>query len=129
MLIPEFSDLEGDDEKYLFTYSIRMSLLSEGCNINGIIFDSCQLYWRNWVIRANNRVVSDANGEAVIGKVQFGETCFKITVSFFCFSFFFFVGGLYMLMNRSCFPFDCWNEFVKEFSPIDNYQLAKICFV
>ncbi|POO03608.1 F-box domain containing protein [Trema orientale] len=68
VLIPEFSDLQDDEDKYLFTYSIRMSLLPEGCYINGMTFGSCQLYWRHWVIRANNHVVSDVNGEAVIGK-------------------------------------------------------------
>ena len=70
MLIPEFSDLQDDKEKYLFTYSIRMSLLPEGCIINGVSFSSCQLYWRHWSIRADDEVVSAVNGEAVIGKVR-----------------------------------------------------------
>lgn len=68
VLIPEFSDLQDDEEKYLFTYSIRMSLLPEGCIINGVSFSSCQLYWRHWIIRADDEVVSAVNGEAVIGK-------------------------------------------------------------
>ncbi|XP_062107860.1 F-box protein SKIP16 isoform X3 [Humulus lupulus] len=68
VLIPEFSNLQDFEEKYIFTYSIRMSLLPGGCNVNGMTFESCQLYWRHWVIHANNQVVSDVNGEAVIGK-------------------------------------------------------------
>ncbi|KAL5543189.1 hypothetical protein UlMin_010899 [Ulmus minor] len=68
VLAPEFSDLEDYEEKYLYTYSIRMSLLPEGCIVDNMKFDTCQLHWRNWIIRAGNTVVSDANGEAVIGK-------------------------------------------------------------
>ena len=71
MLIPEFSDLQDIEEKYLFTYSICMSLLPGGCNMNRMTFESCQLYWRHWLIRSNNQLVSDVNGESVIGKVQF----------------------------------------------------------
>lgn len=48
-----------------------MSLIPEGCNINGMTFDSCQLLSRHWVICANDVVVGDVNGEAVIGKVRF----------------------------------------------------------
>ena len=69
MFVPEFSDLQDDKEKYLFAYSIRMSLLPEGCIINGMSLSSCQLHWRHWIIRANDAVKSDVNGEAVIGKV------------------------------------------------------------
>lgn len=71
MFVPEFSDLQEESEKYLFTYSVRMSLLPEGCVVNGMTFSSCQLYWRHWIIRDNDNVVSDVNGEAVIGKVCF----------------------------------------------------------
>ncbi|CAL0329191.1 unnamed protein product [Lupinus luteus] len=67
LLIPELVDLQDDVEKYLFAYSIRMSLEPQGCVINGMPFSSCQLHWRHWVIRANESVVSDVNGEAVIG--------------------------------------------------------------
>ncbi|KAE9620438.1 putative F-box domain, ApaG domain, Knr4/Smi1-like domain-containing protein [Lupinus albus] len=67
LLIPELADLQDDVEKYLFAYSIRMSLEPQGCVINGMPFSSCQLHWRHWVIRANDIVVSDVNGEAVIG--------------------------------------------------------------
>ncbi|KAJ0092495.1 hypothetical protein Patl1_26446 [Pistacia atlantica] len=64
---PEAADLRGHSEKYLFAYSIRMSLMPEGCIIGGMNFSSCQLHRRHWVIRANDVVVSDVGGEAVIG--------------------------------------------------------------
>ncbi|KAK4489103.1 hypothetical protein RD792_004897 [Penstemon davidsonii] len=66
--VPELSKLQDESDKFLFAYSIRLSLAPEGCVINGMNFGSCQLYWRHWTIRANDVVVSDANGEAVIGK-------------------------------------------------------------
>ncbi|TXG72793.1 hypothetical protein EZV62_001372 [Acer yangbiense] len=68
VFIPELADLQDDSERYLFAYSIRMSLLPEGCILNGMTFSSCQLQWRHWIICANNVVVSDTNGEAVIGQ-------------------------------------------------------------
>lgn len=70
MFVPECADLEDDREKYLFAYSIRMSLLPEGCIINGMSFSSCQLHRRHWVIRANDIIKSDFHGDAVIGKVR-----------------------------------------------------------
>jgi len=69
LIIPEFIDPHDDSEKYLFAYSIRLSLEPQGCLINGMSFNSCQLHWRHWIIRANDDVVSDFNGEAVIGQV------------------------------------------------------------
>ncbi|XVF37673.1 hypothetical protein REPUB_Repub20aG0029800 [Reevesia pubescens] len=68
VFVPEFADLQDEDETYMYAYSIRMSLLPEGCIINGMTFGSCQLNWRHWVIRANQDIISDVNGEAVIGK-------------------------------------------------------------
>ncbi|XP_042482582.1 F-box protein SKIP16 isoform X3 [Macadamia integrifolia] len=68
LLIPELCDPQKESEKYWFSYSIRMRLLPEGCIINGTSFGSCQLYWRRWIIRANDTVISDVNDEAVIGK-------------------------------------------------------------
>ncbi|KAE8723869.1 F-box protein SKIP16 [Hibiscus syriacus] len=68
VFVPEFADLQGEAEKYTFAYSIRMSLLPEGCIINGTTFGSCQLSLRHWIIRANEDIVSNVNGEAVIGK-------------------------------------------------------------
>ncbi|XWS09350.1 hypothetical protein CRYUN_Cryun40dG0077600 [Craigia yunnanensis] len=67
VFVPEFAKLQDEAEKYFFAYSIRMSLLPEGCIINGMTFSSCQLNWRHWVIRANEAIVSNVNGEAVIG--------------------------------------------------------------
>jgi len=64
--VPEAVDLS---RKYLFAYSIRMSLPPEGCIINGMRFSSCQLHLRHWVISADDTVVSNVNAEAVIGKV------------------------------------------------------------
>lgn len=71
VFIPEFSDLVQEAEKYMFAYSIRMSLKPEGCVVHGMSFDSCQLYWRRWITKSNDRVVGDINGEAVIGQVSF----------------------------------------------------------
>ncbi|CAJ2679091.1 unnamed protein product [Trifolium pratense] len=67
LVIPELTDLQEGREKYLFSYSIRLSLQPQGCMINGISHRSCQLYWRHWLIHANDVVVSDVDGEAVIG--------------------------------------------------------------
>ncbi|XP_041000256.1 F-box protein SKIP16-like [Juglans microcarpa x Juglans regia] len=68
VFVPESADLHNENEMYTFSYSIRMSLLPEGCVIHGICFSSCQLHRRHWIIRANESVVSDVNGEAVIGE-------------------------------------------------------------
>ncbi|OMO68026.1 hypothetical protein CCACVL1_20127 [Corchorus capsularis] len=68
VFVPEYTNLQNEAEKYLFAYSIRMSLLPEGCIINGMTFSSCQLHWRHWIIRANEAVISDVHGEAVIGQ-------------------------------------------------------------
>ncbi|KAM7465275.1 hypothetical protein LguiB_012837 [Lonicera macranthoides] len=67
LFVPEYSAIQHELEIY-FSYSIRMSLLPEGCIVNGMPFGTCQLYWRRWLIRANDDVLSDVNGEAVIGK-------------------------------------------------------------
>ncbi|XP_051116875.1 F-box protein SKIP16 [Andrographis paniculata] len=66
--VPEFSNLQAESEKFLFAYSIRMSLSPEGCVINGLTVNTCQLSWRHWIIRTNDVLVADVNGEAVIGK-------------------------------------------------------------
>ncbi|KAK4799958.1 hypothetical protein SAY86_025323 [Trapa natans] len=68
LFIPELSDLEHPEQKYLFSYSIRMSLLPEGCFVNGTYFQSCQLQWRYWIIRSNDVVVDNVDGDGVIGK-------------------------------------------------------------
>lgn len=69
VLAPEMVDLQDDVQKYFFSYSIRISLQPQGCIINGMSFDTCQLHWRRWIIRVNDVVVADVNGEAVIGEV------------------------------------------------------------
>ncbi|KAH9606893.1 hypothetical protein KSS87_019727 [Heliosperma pusillum] len=69
MLIPEQSEFGGSG--FLYAYSVRMSLLPEGCNIHGMTFDSCQLQSRHWIIRENEVVKGDVNAEAVIGKYPF----------------------------------------------------------
>ena len=67
VLVPEQSDLQNSS--FLFAYSIRMSLLPEGCTVHGVTFQSCQLYWRRWIIRENETIKHDVDAEAVIGKV------------------------------------------------------------
>ncbi|EHA8589922.1 F-box protein SKIP16 [Cocos nucifera] len=69
VFVPEESDLNGEEEKYYYySYSIRMSLLPEGCMLGGMYFSSCQLQSRHWIIHSKDVVVSDVHGEAVIGK-------------------------------------------------------------
>ncbi|XP_010485720.1 PREDICTED: F-box protein SKIP16-like [Camelina sativa] len=68
VFIPEISNLLDQPPAYWYAYSIRMSLVPEGCILNGTHHSSCQLYWRHWVIRADNEVIDKVNGEAVIGK-------------------------------------------------------------
>ncbi|PWA55499.1 hypothetical protein CTI12_AA424660 [Artemisia annua] len=70
VFVPEFSNLMDEEEKYLFAYSIRLSLKPEGCVVDGVSYDSCQLYWRKWLIKSNDTVVGRTNGEAVIGLVN-----------------------------------------------------------
>ncbi|EOA39367.1 hypothetical protein CARUB_v10012429mg [Capsella rubella] len=76
VFIPEISNLRDQPPAYWYAYSIRMSLVPEGCILKGTHHSSCQLYWRHWVIRADNEVIDNVNGEAVIGKyplLQAGE--------------------------------------------------------
>ncbi|KAJ8755116.1 hypothetical protein K2173_018914 [Erythroxylum novogranatense] len=68
VFMPELANLQSSSQKYCFAYSIRMSLLPEGCIINGQHFSSCQLHWRHWIIRADDDVIDDVDAEAVIGK-------------------------------------------------------------
>lgn len=68
VFVPELANLQDEAEKYTFAYSIRMSLLPEGCIINGMNFSSCQLNSRHWIVHANEAIVSTVNAEAVIGK-------------------------------------------------------------
>ncbi|WOL04131.1 hypothetical protein Cni_G12852 [Canna indica] len=69
VFVPEASNPKDEgEEKYYYTYSIRMSLLPDGCMLDGVYYSSCQLYSRHWLIRSKDVVVSDVSGEAVIGK-------------------------------------------------------------
>ncbi|GAB2217899.1 hypothetical protein Droror1_Dr00001113 [Drosera rotundifolia] len=68
VLVPEQCDLQGFEDKYLFAYSVRMSLLPDGCTAHGWTYSTCQLFRRHWIIRANENVVNDISGEAVIGQ-------------------------------------------------------------
>lgn len=47
-----------------------MSLQPEGCLLDGVYYQSCQLYSRHWIIKSKDDVVADVNGEGVIGKVN-----------------------------------------------------------
>jgi hypothetical protein len=58
----------GPGEKFMFTYSIRMSV-PEACMLGGVYYSSCQLSSRHWTIRSCDRVVSDVSGGGVIGQV------------------------------------------------------------
>lgn len=69
MLVPEQSDLQEGIDKYLFAYSIRMSVEPEGCVVDGVCYSSCQLYSRHWTIKAKGRVLNEVSGEGVIGMV------------------------------------------------------------
>ncbi|URD76870.1 hypothetical protein MUK42_20060 [Musa troglodytarum] len=66
IFVPEASEGNGGD--YYYSYSIRMSLLPEGCILDGTHYSSCQLCSRHWIIRSKDIIVSDVSGEAVIGK-------------------------------------------------------------
>ncbi|ONK77279.1 uncharacterized protein A4U43_C02F4910 [Asparagus officinalis] len=68
VFVPEMSDLNGGEEKYYYSYSVRLSLLPDGCILDGTYYSSCQLYSRHWIIRSKDVVVSDVSGEAVIGE-------------------------------------------------------------
>uniref|UniRef100_A0A0D6R196 ApaG domain-containing protein n=1 Tax=Araucaria cunninghamii TaxID=56994 RepID=A0A0D6R196_ARACU len=66
VFVPELSNPQGDG--YLFSYSIRMCLLPQESISQREMFSSCQLWKRHWIIRANGAIISEVNGEAVIGK-------------------------------------------------------------
>ncbi|GKV29139.1 hypothetical protein SLEP1_g38099 [Rubroshorea leprosula] len=78
VFVPELANLQHDIDKYLFAYSIRMSLLPDGCIINGMTFNSCQLKLRHWQIRSNDAVAFIDDGEAMIGEVL---VCLVISLS------------------------------------------------
>ncbi|CAM6040896.1 unnamed protein product [Sphagnum compactum] len=65
VFVPELSRLEELEDRFWFSYSVRMRLLpshEQGANS----LTSCQLSARHWVIRAHD-TVNEVRGEAVIG--------------------------------------------------------------
>uniref|UniRef100_A0A0E0MEJ5 ApaG domain-containing protein n=1 Tax=Oryza punctata TaxID=4537 RepID=A0A0E0MEJ5_ORYPU len=64
---PEHPESSRPGAKCMYAYSIRLSV-PEACMLGGVYYPSCQLYSRHWIIRWRDRVVSDVNGEGVIGK-------------------------------------------------------------
>lgn len=71
VFVPEASDLQDSSEKYYFCYSIRMCLLRQEKISEGKLLSSCQLARRHWIIRANDTIIDDVHGEAVIGKYPY----------------------------------------------------------
>lgn len=71
VFVPEASDLQDSGEKYYFCYSIRMCLLRQEKISEGKLLSSCQLARRHWIIRANDTIIDDVHGEAVIGKYPY----------------------------------------------------------
>lgn len=66
--MPELSRVEELEDSYWFSYSVRMCLLNPSSNDSNAL-TSCQLSERHWVIRANDSVVAQVHGRAVIGLV------------------------------------------------------------
>lgn len=60
--------MEELDDSYWFSYSVRMRLLDPASGQTDAL-SSCQLSDRHWVIRANDTVVAEVRGRAVIGMV------------------------------------------------------------
>lgn len=69
--MPEESNLLENGDGYFFCYSIRMCLLHQEKISEGGMLSSCQLARRHWIIRANDTIINDFHGDAVIGKVAF----------------------------------------------------------
>ncbi|KAI0494245.1 hypothetical protein KFK09_024377 [Dendrobium nobile] len=66
IFVPELSSLDGE-KQYYFSYSIRMSLIPDGCILNGTYYSSCQLSSRHWIIRSKDDIIDEVSAEAVIG--------------------------------------------------------------
>jgi len=71
VFVPEVSDLQESGDKHYFCYSIRMCLLRQEKFSEGTVLSSCQLARRHWIIRANDTIIDDVHGEAVIGKYPY----------------------------------------------------------
>ncbi|KAG0576337.1 hypothetical protein KC19_5G072400 [Ceratodon purpureus] len=68
VFVPELSRVEELDDSYWFSYSVRMRLLNPAPGQVDAL-NTCQLSDRHWVIRANDTVVAEVRGRAVIGMV------------------------------------------------------------
>jgi uncharacterized protein affecting Mg2+/Co2+ transport len=66
--VPELSRVEELDDSYWFCYSVRMRLLNPAPGQTDAL-NTCQLSGRHWVTRANDTVVAEVRGRAVIGMV------------------------------------------------------------
>lgn len=66
VFVPELSRVEELDDSYWFSYSVRMKLLNPEPGQKDAL-STCQLSDRHWVIRANDRVIAEVRGRAVIG--------------------------------------------------------------
>lgn len=77
--MPELSRVEELDDSYWFSYSVRMRLLNPAPGQIDAL-NTCQLSDRHWVIRANDTVVAEVRGRAVIGMVcpSFNLFIFKL---------------------------------------------------
>lgn len=68
VFMPEVSDHLDKPPVYSYACSIRMSLMP---NFNRRHRSSWQMYSRHWVVRADDAVIGDVDGEVVLLKVQF----------------------------------------------------------
>lgn len=71
VFVPEESNLLENGDGYFFCYSIRMCLLHQEKISEGGMLSSCQLARRHWIIRANDTIINDFHGDAVIGKYPY----------------------------------------------------------
>ncbi|KAJ0033995.1 hypothetical protein Pint_25838 [Pistacia integerrima] len=81
-----------------------MSLIPERFIIGGMNFSSCQLHRRPWLIRANDVVVSNVGGEAVIGMICFYEKPWPSHSSLICLQFPLLRPGEKEFAYESCAP-------------------------
>lgn len=69
MFVPELSRVEEQEDSYWFSYSVRMRLLNPTPRQTDAL-RSCQLSDRHWVIRAQDTIIAEVRGHAVIGLVM-----------------------------------------------------------
>lgn len=66
MFVPEQSSVQNSN--FGFAFTIRISVLPDGCNVYGIKFNSCRLHWMHWIIRENENAIEDYSQEAYFAK-------------------------------------------------------------